>query len=123
MEDYPFHEAINGYSAISTEDNVIIFGGDTTGLSTTTTVAEFANDQWRRIGDLVERRTGHRAITNGNSVMNIGGREKPEVEYLMSTEIWSNAKSRNYDAVAQEPLLWDYFEYPELFLVDYKFCT
>ena len=44
------------------------------------------NDQWRLIGDLVERRTGHRAITNGNTVINIGGREKPEVEYLMSTE-------------------------------------
>ena len=52
----------------------------------TTTVAEFANDQWRWVGDLVEKRTGHRAITNGSSVMNIGGREKPEVQYLMSTE-------------------------------------
>ena len=49
-------------------------------------MAEFANDQWRWIGDLVEKRTGHRAITNGISVMNIGGREKPEVQYLMSTE-------------------------------------
>ena len=39
-----------------------------------------------RSADLVERRTGHRAITNGNSVMNIEGREKPEVEYVMSTE-------------------------------------
>ena len=55
-------------------------------VSATTTVAEFANDQWRWIGDLVEKRTGHRAITNGSSVMNIGGREKPEVQYLMSTE-------------------------------------
>ena len=39
-----------------------------------------------RSGDLVERRTGYRAITNGNSVMNIERIEKPEVEYVMSTE-------------------------------------
>ena len=47
------------------------------------------------------------------------------VKLTISTpnKIWSNSNSESYDGVAQEPLLWDYFEYPELFLVDYKFCT
>jgi len=123
MADYPFHDSINGYSAVSIKDSVIIFGGDTIGLSTTTKVAKFTNDQWELIGNLVEKRTGHRAITNGFSVVNVGGREEPAITYLMSTEVWSNANRKTYDGAAQEPLLWDYFEYPELFLVDYKFCT
>lgn len=117
MESYPFHSEIYGYSAISTENSVILFGGEIYGYSTKTTVAEFIDDSWRLLGDLVEKREGHRAISNGKSVLNIGGEDRK------STELWANVNGKTYSGLAGEPRLWDYYDYPELFLVDYNFCA
>lgn len=77
---------------------MIIFGGETYGYSTKTTVAEFINDSWRLVGDLIEKREGHRAISNGKSILNIGGEDRK------STELWANVYSKNYSGLAGEPL-------------------
>ena len=30
---------------------------------------------------------------------------------------------KTYSGLAGEPRLWDFYDYPELFLVDYNFCA
>ena len=38
------------------------------------------NDSWQHIGDLIEKREGHRAISNGKSILNIGGENRKSTE-------------------------------------------
>ena len=57
------------YSTTQTLDAVYIIGG----WSTRNIIAEFKNDQWRRLADLNQRRAGHRSITIGGETMIIGG--------------------------------------------------
>ena len=57
------------YSTTQTLDAVYIIGG----LHTKNIVAEFKNDQWRRLADLNQGRSGHGSITIGDQTMIIGG--------------------------------------------------
>jgi len=50
-------------------DAVYIIGG----YYTKDIVAEFKNDQWRRLADLNQGRYGHGSITIGGETMIIGG--------------------------------------------------
>ena len=61
---------ISVYSTTQTLDAVYIIGG----WNTKNIVAEFKNDQWRRLADLNQGRDGHGSITIGGQTMIIGGR-------------------------------------------------
>ena len=60
---------ISHYSTSQTLDAVYIIGS----LSTKNIVAEFKNDQWRRLADLNQGRHSHGSITIGGQTMIIGG--------------------------------------------------
>ena len=60
---------ISYYSTTQTSDAVYIIGG----WFTKGYVAEFKNDQWRRLGNLNQGRYGHGSITIGGQAMIIGG--------------------------------------------------
>ena len=60
---------ISAYSTTQTSDAVYIIGG----YYTNNIVAEFKNDQWRRLADLNQGRRGHGSITIGGETMIIGG--------------------------------------------------
>ena len=65
------------YATVSLPDSVIVFGG-WNGRSDLSHVAEFsaANASWSKLGDLQQPRHGHSAITNGKTVLVIGGSGK-----------------------------------------------
>ena len=58
---------------VSMDDSVIVIGGRITGNVRATTIAEYKNDQWTKIGDLVKGRFGHNSITFNGETMIIGG--------------------------------------------------
>ena len=60
---------ISRYSTTQTLDAVYIIGG----AYTKDIVAEFKNDQWRRLADLNQGRYSHGSITIGGETMIIGG--------------------------------------------------
>ena len=60
---------ISYYSTTQTVDAVYIIGG----WYTSHIVAEFKNDQWRRLADLNQGRRNHGSITIGGETMIIGG--------------------------------------------------
>ena len=60
---------ISGYSATQTLDAVYIIGS----RNANNIVAEFKNDQWRRLADLNQPRWGHGSITIRGVTMIIGG--------------------------------------------------
>jgi len=60
---------ISRYSTTQTSDAVYIIGG----LYTKNIVAEFKNDQWRRLDNLNQGRHAHGSITIGGETMIIGG--------------------------------------------------
>ena len=64
---------IYGYSTASTEDAAFIIGGDDG--SSYNTVAEFRNNQWRKLGSLNKDRRFHGSITVEQETMIIGGEE------------------------------------------------
>ena len=64
--------AISAYSTVHTNDAVYIFGGYPTEASTL--VAEYKNDQWKRLPDLKNGRWFHASIRMGPKVLIYGGR-------------------------------------------------
>ena len=60
---------ISHYSTAQTLDAVYIIGG----YWTKDIVAEFRNNQWRRLADLNQGRSHHGSITIGGETMIIGG--------------------------------------------------
>ena len=60
---------ISIYSTTQTLDAVYIIGG----YVTKDIVAEFKNDQWRRLANLNQGRDAHGSITFGGQTMIIGG--------------------------------------------------
>ena len=60
---------ISYYSATQTSDAVYIIGG----RYTWDIVAEFKNDQWRRLANLNQGRYAHGSITIGGETLIIGG--------------------------------------------------
>ena len=72
---------IAAYATASTADSIYIIGGahhsDNNLDSVTNVIVEFKNDKWEKVGNLANRRWGHRAITSGSLTMIVGGREGP----------------------------------------------
>ena len=58
-----------GYSTTSTDDAAFIIGG----IDVYNAVAEFRNNQWRKIGSLTKGRVYHGSIKVGQETMVIGG--------------------------------------------------
>ena len=58
-----------GYSTASTDDAAFIIGG----YNTRDTIAQFRNNQWRKLGSLNKGRYYHGSITVGQETMIIGG--------------------------------------------------
>ena len=66
-----FSDIIRGYSTASTHDAAYIIGGIDVDI-----IAEFRNDEWRKLGSLNKDRYSHGSITVGQETMIIGGNTK-----------------------------------------------
>ena len=69
--------------------------------------------QWTWAGELIERRSGHNVIYDGQNMMIIGDSGQTE-KCLVQDGLVS--------CTLQEPELINYESYPELFLVSDGFC-
>ena len=62
---------ISYYSAASSPDAAYIIGGYH--VDSYSTIAEFKNNQWRKLGDLTQGRYYHGSISVGSRTMVVGG--------------------------------------------------
>ena len=69
---------IRFYSTIHTTDAVYTFGGDPVEVSNM--VAEYKNDQWRRLPDLKNGRWFHASIKMGQAILIFGGQLNSNTE-------------------------------------------
>ena len=60
------------YSTAATDEAAYIIGGYQGGHSSPT-IAEFKNDQWRKVGDLTRGRQHQGSISIGRQTMVVGG--------------------------------------------------
>ena len=60
------------YSTAATDEAAYIIGGYD-GSSNSRTIAEFKNDQWRKLGYLTRGRQRHGSISFGQKTMVVGG--------------------------------------------------
>ena len=67
--NYFFSYYISEYSATQTSDAAYIIGG----FQAPSVIAEYKNDEWRRLDDLNTGRYWHGSITLGKQTMIIGG--------------------------------------------------
>ena len=65
------------YSTAATDDAAYIIGGYDNGA--VDTIAEFRNNQWRKLGSLMKGRYKHGSITIGQETMIIGGYSSDEM--------------------------------------------
>ena len=61
------------YSTASTETAAYFIGGEDVGGQYLSTIAEFKDDEWRRVGDLVKARSSPSAISIGDETVIMGG--------------------------------------------------
>ena len=73
LENYPFASWISDYGIISTETSVFIFGGYT-GSSEESTIAEYNENGWTEVSQMISSRRGHSAIQISDRVMIVGGK-------------------------------------------------
>ena len=70
---------------------------------------------WSKSGELISGRWGHNAIYDGSSLIVVGG------DYDQKTERCGISNGQTI-CTAQNPELYNYVSYPELFLVPVNFC-
>ena len=63
---------ICAYSTAATDEAAYVIGG-TSGSNYSQTIAEFKNDQWRKVGDLTQGRCYHGSVSIGQKSMVVGG--------------------------------------------------
>ena len=63
---------VERYSTAATDEAAYIIGGYQ-GTDYSTTIAEFKNDNWRKLGDLTQGRRYHGSISIGHQTMVVGG--------------------------------------------------
>lgn len=68
---YPFQNKIFGYAVVSRPGKVFILGGCCS--QDLSAIALYENDQWSKIGDLIQGRINHFVISYGTDLMIIGG--------------------------------------------------
>ena len=61
------------YSTASTETAAYFIGGEDVGGQYFSTIAEFKDDEWRKIGDLAKARSSPSSITIGDETVILGG--------------------------------------------------
>ena len=61
------------YSTASTESAAYFIGGEDVGGKYFSTIAEFKDDEWRNIGDLVKARSSPSTIIIGDEAVIVGG--------------------------------------------------
>ena len=72
LEPFPFVENyIFDYSFVTIDDALLLFGG--WGDDRQQSIAAKFNGEWSRIGDLMEKRDGHRSLANSQFIYHIGG--------------------------------------------------
>ena len=71
---------------------------------------------WTKAGSLNNAREGHGAIFNGDVVIVAGG------SYNKKTEACTIVDDGSVTCIEQDPNLYDYRYYPEMYLVDEDFC-
>ena len=67
---YPFGNRIFGYAVVSRPGKIFILGGCCD--ENLSTVSLFENENWKKIGDLIQGRMNHMVIPYGTDVMIIG---------------------------------------------------
>ena len=73
LENYPFASWISDYGVISTETSVFIFGGYT-GSREESTIAEYNENGWTEVSQMISSRRGHSAIQISDRVIIVGGK-------------------------------------------------
>ena len=68
---------VYGYSTAATDEAAYIIGGYQ-GSDYSSTIAEFKNEQWRKLGDLTQGRMYHGSISIGHQTMILGGTTSSE---------------------------------------------
>ena len=98
------------------EDSFYVIGGRVDG-DDSKTVGRFDATRrvWSKSGELINGRWGHNAIYDGSSLIVVGG------DGLYKTERCEISNGQT-TCTAQNPELYNYVSYPELFLVPVNFC-
>ena len=97
-----------------------VFGGRTHKSSFDNQIGKLdANSVWSKVGDLQTGRNGHNAIFDGTYALIIGGWAGSYVK--VPTEKCS-LTSDGISCTSQNPSLYYYFRYPELFMIPYDYC-
>jgi len=106
------------YSTASTESAAYFIGGEDVGGQYLSTIAEFKDDEWRKIGDLVKARSSSSSISIGDETVILGGYAKGE--RMLPTEVWNfkTFEQREIDPI----LLSGEYRFPILFLVESGYC-
>ena len=107
---------ISHYATASTDSAAYIIGGFARG--DVSTIAEYKNNKWRKIGNLNEPKRSSSAILNKGEFIIIGGLVENDYSRA-TTEVWKfNTKSSR----RTNSFSLDYYYNPILFLVDSNFC-
>ena len=61
------------YSTASTETAAYFIGGEDVGGHYFSTIAEFKDDEWRKVGDLAKARSSPSSISIGDETVILGG--------------------------------------------------
>ena len=95
-------------------------GGSTSTNSYDTTIGKLdANSRWSRAGDLSVGRNGHNVIYDGEYLIVVGGYAGADTS-LMTEKC--TVGTAGVTCTGQNPSLYDYKFYPELFMVPANFC-
>ena len=122
------------YGTAHTDESVYIIGGlsdfttsilDNTIPSKTSTIAEYKNGVWTKIGNLKQARESHGAITVGGRTLIIGGLPNIDnadvtlVDLRIDTEVWELG---SFETEIIHPTLTNYFV-GGFFEVEAGFCS
>jgi hypothetical protein len=123
---FPFvFEWIAWYSTVNLDNVLFIFGGVTgvtDNLSRSLDLVAQYDGNWKLVGRLLQRRSGHRSIIQGNKIIHIGGQQLNKANMRMFFEEWTVGEDRIQKTKHYE-WLQDYDDYPESFWIPSDFCA
>ena len=95
-----------------------MIGGQTGSYSKTIAKLDSISYEWTKAGDLIVGRRAHNVIFDGSNIIVVGGHIGGD---SVKTEKCTIAEGK-VTCVEQDPSLFDYSYYPELFLVEEGYC-
>lgn len=115
---------IGYYATTSTDSSVFIIGGFT-GRSELSTVAEYKNGEWKKVGDLIQPRSSSVAFIVGSSIKIMGGlygggTSTSRTWLSTNTEIMDMTSG---DSQLIEPILSSQWLMFGMFRVESEYCT